>query len=116
LKVLQAWNKISLVKRIIIGLIIGIILGVVVPKASVIAILGNLFVGALKALAPLLVFFLVMNSLAQRKKGSGSNIGTIIILYLVGTLCAAFCAVAASFLFPSELILAENLCQLAIFS
>jgi len=108
LKVWNFWNNISLVKRIIVGLIIGAILGLVIPGASVIGILGELFVGALKALAPLLVFFIVMNSLAHQTAGGGSNMKTVIVLYLLGTFFAALCAVAASFLFPSTLILAEG--------
>ena len=108
MKILQAWNSLGLVKRILIGLAVGILLGLVVPQASFITVLGGLFVGALKAVAPILVFFLVMNSLAQRKKGASSNIGTVVVLYLVATAMAALCAVAASFLFPSELILSEG--------
>ena len=71
-------------------------------------LLGTLFVGALKALAPLLVFFLVLHSLAQHKKGAKSNMSTVIALYLIGTLLAALCAVVASFLFPSTLALAQE--------
>ena len=62
---LTKWNSISLVKRIIVGLIVGIILGLTVPQFTVIGLLGDLFVSALKAVAPLLVFFLVMASLAN---------------------------------------------------
>ena len=113
MKLIRKWNSISLVLRIIIGLVIGAILGVVIPKFTVIGILGNLFVGALKALAPLLVFFIVMNALAHHQKGSGSNMGTVIVLYLVGTFLAALCAVAASFMFPSTLTLAEQVEQAA---
>ena len=61
----NTWNNISLVKRIICGLIIGIILGLVIPQATAISILGNLFVGALKGVAPILVFFLVMSALCH---------------------------------------------------
>ena len=104
----NSWNRISLVKRILVGLVIGAVLGLVIPGASVISILGELFVGALKALAPLLVFFIVMNSLARQSAGSGSNMRTVIGLYLLGTFFAALCAVVASFLFPSTLILAEG--------
>ena len=64
-KVFEKWNSISLVLRILCGLIIGIILGLAIPKATVIIIFGDLFVGALKAIAPLLVFFLVMSALAH---------------------------------------------------
>ena len=79
----QKWNSISLVKRIICGLIIGAILGVAVPQAAPIAILGSLFVNALKAIAPVLVFFLVMGALANGKEGAGSNMGRVVVLYLL---------------------------------
>lgn len=108
MNIVTKWNSISLVKRIIAGLIVGIILGLIVPKAAAIGILGELFVGALKALAPLLVFFLVMHSLSQHQKGKRSNMKHIIGLYLLGTFLAALVAVAASFLFPSELMLAQG--------
>lgn len=107
-KLIKKWNQISLIKRIILGLIVGAVLGLLVPNFEVIEILGTLFVGALKALAPLLVFFIVMHSLANQKEGSGGNMKTVIVLYLVGTFLAAVCAVVASFLFPSTLILAEG--------
>ena len=107
------WTQISLVKRILVGLIIGAILGMAIPSATAISILGSLFVGALKALAPLLVFFIVMNSLAHHKKGGKTNMSTVIVLYLVGTFLAALCAVVASFAFPSTLILAAGVEQAA---
>ena len=107
------WTQISLVKRILGGLIIGAILGMAIPSATAISILGSLFVGALKALAPLLVFFIVMNSLAHLKKGGKTNMSTVIVLYLVGTFLAALCAVVASFAFPSTLILAAGVEQAA---
>ena len=107
------WTKISLVKRILVGLIIGAILGVAIPSLTVISILGDLFVGALKALAPLLVFFIVMNSLAHHKKGGKTNMSTVVVLYLAGTFLAALCAVVASFAFPSTLILATGVEQAA---
>ncbi len=111
MELLRKWNQIPLIARIIIGLVLGAVLGFVIPQFTVISVLGDLFVGALKALAPLLVFFLVMFSLAQHNSGSGSNMSTVVILYLVGTFAAALCAVVASFAFPSTLILdkgAEN--------
>lgn len=102
----ENWIKISLIKRIIIGLIVGIILVLVAPeKASGIIILGELFVGALKAIAPILVFVLVMAAVLQHKKGQKSNMKLIIFLYLLGTFLAASVAVAGSFLFPVDLIL-----------
>lgn len=99
------WNSISLVKRIIAGLIIGIILGMVVPQFSVIGLLGQLFVGALKAVAPILVFFLVSGALCQHKEGKKTNMKTVVVLYLLGTFLAGTVAVIASFLFPVELTL-----------
>ena len=87
--IITKWNSISLVKRIICGLIIGLILGLVVPQATPIAMLGQLFVGALKAIAPILVFFLVMSALLPYGKGQKTNMKTVILLYLLGnSICA----------------------------
>lgn len=108
MNLIKKWNDISLVKRIIAGLIVGILLGVAFPKAAPIGILGELFVGALKALAPLLVFFLVMHSISRHQKGKSSNMKKITALYIIGTLMASFTAVAASFLFPSVLTLTNT--------
>ncbi len=107
----QKWTSISLVKRIIAGLIFGAILGKVAPNLAVIGILGDLFVGALKGVAPILVFFLVMSSLAQHKKGAKTNMGTVIALYLIGTFSAAVVAVIGSFLFPVSLTLTDAAAQ-----
>ena len=90
-------------QRIICGLIIGIILGLVVPQASGISILGDLFVGALRGIAPVLVFFLVMSSLCHMGKGQKTNMKVIVILYMAGNILAAACAVAASYVFPITL-------------
>ncbi|KAJ52541.1 serine/threonine transporter [Clostridium tetanomorphum] len=109
---INKWNGLSLVKRIIIGLAIGIILAVTISeKVKPIVILGSLFVGALKAIAPILVFFLVMSAIAQHKTGHKTNMKSIIGLYLLGTFLAGFFAVIASFMFPVTLTLkasAEN--------
>ncbi|MBQ4650010.1 MAG: serine/threonine transporter SstT [Firmicutes bacterium] len=105
---LGAWNKISLVKQIIIGLAIGIVLALIAPQQlGGITIFGDLFVGALKSVAPILVFFLVMAAISQHESGQKTNMKSIIALYLIGTLCAAVLAVVASFIFPLELVLAD---------
>ncbi len=102
----KKWNEISLVKRIVIGLIIGIILALTVPTyASPIVIFGSLFVGALKGVAPILVFFLVMTAISQHKSGKKTNMSSIIGLYLLGTFLAGLVAVIASFMFPITLTL-----------
>lgn len=106
-RILQKWNEISLVKRIIAGLIIGIILGLAIPQAAAVSILGDLFVGALRAIAPVLVLFLVMGSLAGQKEGKKSNMKRVIFLYLLGTFVAGCVAVVASFLFPVTLELGD---------
>ena len=93
---LQRWDRISLVKRIVVGLALGALLGFAAPGLTFLSVLGTLFVNALRALAPLLVFFLVMHSLAQHTKGGSSNMGTVLVLYLLGTFLAALCAVAAA--------------------
>ena len=101
----NAWKRAGLVQRIAVGLVLGAILGVVLPRAQVLALPGDLFVGALKALAPVLVFFLVMSSLAHHREGQRTNMKTVLLLYLLGTFLAALSGVAASFLFPSTLVL-----------
>lgn len=99
----------SLVKRILIGLIIGIALAVAIPEqASFVVIFGSLFVGALKAVAPVLVLFLVMSAISQHKAGHQSNMSSIIVLYLLGTFLAGFIAVVVSFIFPVTLTLAAG--------
>lgn len=105
---IKKWNNISLIKHIICGLIIGLILGLVVPQASVISILGTMFVGALKGIAPLLVFFLVMSALCHMKTGQKTNLKFIIVLYMVGNLVSAFVAVIACRLFPVTLTFTDS--------
>ncbi|MCM3570127.1 serine/threonine transporter SstT [Neobacillus mesonae] len=101
---LKKWNRISLVKQIIAGLIVGIILALTIPEtAKPIVIFGSLFVGALKAIAPVLVLFLVMAAISQHKSGHQTNMKSIIVLYLLGTFLAGLTAVIASFMFPVTL-------------
>ncbi|MER2172849.1 serine/threonine transporter [Paenisporosarcina quisquiliarum] len=103
---LVKWNQVSLVKRIVIGIIIGAILALTVPSgASWISILGSLFVGALKAVAPVLVLFIVMHAIAVHKSGKKTNMKSILGLYALGTFLAGAVAVVASFLFPITLTL-----------
>ena len=97
---LKWWTGTSLVLRILVGLVIGAILGLACPRWTGIGILGQVFVSALKAIAPVLVGLLVASSIAQAKGGLGARFRTVITLYLVSTLCAAVFAVVASFLFP----------------
>lgn len=105
---IHRWNEISLVKRILCGLLLGAVLGLVLPQASIIILFGNLFVGALKAVAPLLVLFLVMSALCKHQAGKQTNMKRIIFLYLLGTFVAGFVAVLASFLFPITLSLTSS--------
>lgn len=105
---LKKWNDTSLILRIVIGLIVGVILALVVPQATAISVLGTLFVGALKAIAPILVFVLVMSSLAQATEGIGKRFRTVIFLYMLSTLLASVLAVLASFAFPITLKLTET--------
>lgn len=103
--------EVPLVLRIAIGLVLGIVLGLLCPKATFIAGLGKLFISALKAVAPILVFFLVISSLSSAGKNLGARFRNVIALYLVSTLIAAIVAVGASYLFPVNVALvnaAEN--------
>ena len=104
--ILKKWNSISLILRILIGLVIGAALGLLLPKLSWIGILGTLFVGALKAIAPVLVFVLVSASIANAKGGSAGKFRTVIFLYLFSTLCAAVVTVLVNFIHPVTISLA----------
>ena len=99
-RILSAWNRANLIKRISIGIITGALLALIFPQASAISLLGQIFVGGLKAIAPLLVFALVANALSQHQKGQKSNMKTVIILYLIRTFAAALVAVLANYIFP----------------
>ena len=96
-RILSAWNRANIIKRISIGIAL---LALIFPQASAISLLGQIFVGGLKAIAPLLVFTLVANALSQHQKGKKSNMKTVIILYLIGTFAAALVAVLANYVFP----------------
>ncbi|MGI6069486.1 MAG: serine/threonine transporter SstT [Blautia sp.] len=109
----KKWNDLSLILRILIGLIIGVILGLALPNASAIGMLGTLFVGALKAVAPILVFILVMSSLANAGGTVGKKFRTVIFLYMLSTFLAALIAVVASFLFPITLKLTDAVSESA---
>lgn len=102
----QKIQKVSLVNQIIVAIILGCLLAVLAPDtAKSVALLGSLFVNGLKAVAPILVFVLVVSSIANQKVDSDAELKPIIGLYLVGTLSAAFVAVTMSFLFPTSLTL-----------
>ena len=99
-------SKVSLIKQIAVGLVIGLCIAVFFPPAiPVVKIFGDLFVKALKGVAPILVFFLVMNAMAQRKEGSQASMKPIIILYVIGTFFASLVGVSMSFFFPTSLSL-----------
>lgn len=103
---IKKWNHLSIVKRIIIGLIIGIILALTIPeKTKGVVIFGSLFVGALKSIAPVLVFFLVMSAISHHRNGQKTNMKSVIGLYILGTFMGGFVAVIASFMFPVNLTL-----------
>ena len=96
----------SLVIQILLGIIAGVVLATFSPdSAKDIAFLGSLFVGALKAIAPILVFILVASSIANQKKNTQTNMRPIVVLYLFGTFAAALTAVILSSIFPTDLVL-----------
>lgn len=100
--------SIPLVLRISLGLLIGVILGLVLPQATFIAMLGKIFISALKGIAPILVLFLVISSLANAGKNLGARFKTVILLYLISTLIAAVVAVVTSFIFPLTVTLSGS--------
>ena len=109
---LNFWNQLSLINRIVIGMIIGILLGIFVPQAVAVGTIGTVFVSALKAIAPLLVFFIVLSALAQHKEGHETNMKSIVVLYLFGTFAAALVGVLVSFAFPITLTLTDTVSEI----
>ena len=106
--IIGAYNSTSLIIRIIIGIAFGTILGIALPQAQWISVFGDLFVGALKAIAPVLVFALVSSSLAKGSSKLDKRFGMVIILYVISTLLASLIAVTASFLFPVSITFAQQ--------
>ena len=98
-KVFKLYTASPLILRIAIGLVIGVSLGLLLPEASFVAIFGEVFVGALKAIAPVLVFVLVIASLAKAGTGIGKRFGTVVFFYMLSTFLAAAIAVVVSFIF-----------------
>mgnify|MGYP000843660463 FL=1 len=101
---LRALKRTSTVQQIVIGLVLGVLLYIISPSAAkTVGIFGDMFVGALKAVAPFLVFVLVTAAITKHQKGNETHIKPILLLYLLGTLGAALVAVAAGLFFPTEL-------------
>ena len=105
--ILEKWQQTNLMLRILAGIVIGSVLALTVPGISVVSMLGDLFVGALKAIAPVLVAVLVASSVATARAGLGNRFRTIIGLYIFTTLLAAVLAVVGSFLSPVHIALAD---------
>ena len=112
-KLFSFWTGSSLILRIACGIVLGCVLALLCPQAAFLGIFGDVFVGALKAIAPVLVAILVMSALARSGKSIGSQFRTVIILYMLTTFTAAFFSVVASKLFPVSLSLAETAEQAA---
>ena len=105
-KIAAAYNNVSLILRIAIGLVIGALLALICPGATWLEELGNLFVGALKGIAPVLVFVIVASALAQGSSKLDRRFGTVVWLYMLTTFVAAALSVVTSKLFPQTLVLA----------
>ena len=105
--IIDRWQRTNLMLRILTGIVVGSVLALIVPGISVVSMLGDLFVGALKAIAPVLVAVLVASSVATARAGLGNRFRTIITLYVLTTLLAAVLAVVGSFLSPVQIALAD---------
>ena len=104
--VFQPLLRLGLIPQIVIGIVAGVLIALFAPGvASDVSLLGQLFIAALQAVAPILVFVLVAAAISAHQKGQPTHMRPVLVLYVVGTLTAAFIAVAASFLFPTELSL-----------
>ena len=108
-QILKRYTETSLILRIVIGIVIGAVLALLVPQAGWIGTLGTLFVGALKAIAPVLVAVLVSSSLCQGSAGLDRRFGLVVFLYVFSTYLASFAAVIVSFLFPQKIVLSAEL-------
>ena len=97
----------SLILRIVIGLVVGAILGLTLKSWTFIGLLGTLFVGALRAIAPILVFVLIISALSTGQSKLDRKFGLVLFFYMFSTFLAAAAAVAASFMFPVTLKLGE---------
>ena len=106
-KIAAAYNGVSLILRIAIGLVVGVILALVCPGATWLQELGNLFVGALKGIAPVLVFVIVASALAQGSSKLDRRFGTVVWLYMLTTFLAAILSVVTSTIFPQTLVFPE---------
>ena len=103
------YQRIGLVPLIIVGLVLGVLIGWLAPSAGIaLGILGTLFVGALKAVAPILVFVLVLAAISKQRSGDEVYVKPVLIMYMFGTFLAALTAVGASFLFPIEMVLVNT--------
>ena len=102
-RILQKYTSVSLVLRIFVALVIGALLGLLVPQWTGLAILGKMFVSALKGIAPVLVAVLVISSVARAGRGMGRRFTMLIAIYMLSTFIAAVCAVVGSFAFPVTL-------------
>lgn len=110
---IKKWTESSLILKIVIGLIIGVILGIFVPDWKFIGFFGEIFVSALKAIAPILIFVLIASALSKAKSGIGPRFKTVIILYLFSTFLSAMVAIIASSLFPVSMHLTAASTQAA---
>ena len=107
MKLVKAYNSVSLIIKILCGLLIGAVLGLLFDNLQVITLLGTIFVGALKAIAPVLVFVLVISALAQGNDKLDRRFGLVILLYMVSTFLASVVAVVGSYIFPQTIMLSE---------
>ncbi|SFH88565.1 serine/threonine transporter [Pseudobutyrivibrio sp. OR37] len=107
MKLVKAYNSVSLIIRILCGLLIGAVLGLLFNNLQVITLLGTIFVGALKAIAPVLVFVLVVSALAQGNDKLDRRFGLVILLYMASTFLASVVAVVGSYIFPQTIMLSE---------
>ncbi|WP_461214209.1 serine/threonine transporter SstT [Lacticaseibacillus sp. GG6-2] len=104
----KRYCEVSLILRIVIGIVVGTLLGLIVPQFSAIGVLGQLFVGALKGIAPVMVFFIIMSAISHYEGGGENHFGTVIVVYLVATFLSAAVGVIASFMFKVRLVFPKS--------
>ena len=105
--IVKKYTETSLILRIVIGLVVGAVLGLTLKSWTWIGILGNMFVGALRAVAPILVFVLIISALSNGQSKLDKKFGLVLFFYMFSTFLAAAAAVFASFMFPVTIKLGE---------
>ncbi len=106
--IIEKWNKMSLILKVVVGLVVGCVLGIFVPGFSVLSVLGTVFVGAMKSMAPILAFILICSALAKSSNSISSRFKMVIFLFILNTFLASIVSVCGNLIFPVKIMLSGS--------